>query len=171
MMKTIFSLGLLIIVSSCAGYTGWYFGHIHGFTKAKDQYSGIPYTSKSLLFDSIKNSKPEQESVSKTLRQIALDEAQRRLLKQQVAKMSEKMRKEFKPSQQQRSQSASIVQLVEKNSACRWTVGRLIELQRIIKTGGKGGDSQFCEEYFNRVSELKTNNCQNSASTFSGFCG
>lgn len=73
-------------------------------------------------------------------------------------------------NQQQSRKTYSVARVEEKNAGCRWTVGRLNELKRIIGTGGRGRDSQFCPAYVKRREELEKLQCQNRSFSFSGVC-
>ncbi len=49
----------------------------------------------------------------------------------------------------------------EKSADCRWTVGRIVKLQKTIERGGKGSESKFCDEYKKRVKEMVAKKCAN----------
>ena len=176
-MGRLFLIGLsMFLLVVCVGYTGWYFGHIEGFAKAKAQYSiNVISQSKSKLefpIQTLKSQSLISHSPSNT--RFKTKSAPRtnttQQIKQQVVKMDRLIKQTGRLSQQQRRQTYSVAKLEEKNAGCRWTVGRLGELQRIINTGGRGSDSQFCEAYKRRLKELSEQHCQNQFSAFGDVC-
>jgi len=172
-----FLIGLsVLLLVMCIGYTGWYFGHIEVFAEAKAQYSiSVISQSKSKLElpkQTLKSQPPIPHSPSntrfKTKSTTRTNTTQQ--IKQQVVRMDRLIKPTNKLNREQRRQTYSVAMLEEKNSGCRWTVGRLNELQRIINTGGMGRDSQFCGAYNKRLNELSKLNCMNQRSAFSGVC-
>ena len=64
-----------------------------------------------------------------------------------------------------------IALLEEKTVNCRWTVGRLDELKRVIESGGKGKNSRFCGEFGKRGIEMLGMGCLiRDSVVFSGIC-
>ena len=176
-MGRLFLTGLsVLLLVMCTGYTGWYFGHIKGFAEAKAQYSiGVISQPKSKLKLPVQTLKSESaisrstpKTRFKTKTAPSTNTTQR--IKKQVVKMDNLIKRTDKLNQQKSRQTYSVAKLEGKNAGCRWTVGRLGELQRIIKTGGKGRDSQFCEAYISLINELSELNCLNQSSAFSGVC-
>jgi len=180
MSNLVFTGLILLLMVACAGYTGWYFGYNEGFAKAKAQYSQQSVALSNYQFTAQKakptphrnplSSKTHLSSKTGTTAKPQPRTNTTHQLQGQVARMDRLIEKTARQNQQQSSQVYKVAKLREKNSACRWTVGRLGELQRIIKTGGKGRESQFCEEYKRRAKELTTQECQNRLSAYGGVC-
>jgi hypothetical protein len=96
-------------------------------------------------------------------------------LNQQIEKVQRKTKIIDRKNNNERriSQSRLPIKKVikEKTPLCRWTLGRIGELKRIINTGGKGSKSQFCSEYDKRVFEMRKHSCLNyRRSNFGGVC-
>lgn len=135
---------------ACAGYTGWYFGHIDGYSEAKAQFERHRPTRK----------KPSiKPSYSRTKAKRKPRSIRRAPTKATVTKRLPKQQKKYSPP---------VVK--ERTVICRWTVGRLDELERIIKTGGRGKKSAWCKNYKERLDELRINSCSTSRNSFSGTC-
>lgn len=64
-------------------------------------------------------------------------------------------------SQKASQSSAPAQRTPEESSAhCRWLVGRIKELKRIIASSEYSGKSKSCKEYYKRRSEFGRANCQ-----------
>ncbi len=160
-MQKILVFVSFLLVSACAGYVGWYFGHISGFEKAKAQYypsiqnnNNANVSRKTAPKSSTKKSnrlpKYQYKDNSKSVK-----EAQR------IINKANKIKRKQSNSTGKVASSKSKV-IAEKSPICRWTIGRLIELERIINSGGRGVNSRFCAEYKQRDRELSSNHCLNS---------
>ena len=174
-LKVFFFIGL-VIFSACVAYTGWYFGFNAGFAKAKNQYSKSFYssvhTAKPSIVNSLQNNSSGVKRISsgssKPIFQFAdnaksVQEAKRVIEKAKRLKRNENNRNENSRYRSGflRTAKAEPKLLPEKSVNCRWTVGRLGELSRIIRSGGKGRDSKFCEEFRLRLGELAEHKCNN----------
>ncbi|MCW8876096.1 MAG: hypothetical protein OQJ89_09915 [Kangiellaceae bacterium] len=166
----------LAIFTACVAYTSWYFGFNAGFDKAKSQYSKSFYSPSSKV-EAPKVKVPSTNRVAPILPKSKFQFADNSRSVQEANRVIQKA-KRIRGNQSKQRQSDFVrtaksdsILLSEKTVNCRWTVGRLEELTRIIRSGGKGSRSRFCKEYKQRLGELAELNCSNRNNrVFSGMC-
>jgi len=145
----------MLIVLPVSTYTGWYYGKITGYEKAKHEKSeDINYTQKretnpnKLKYKTKIQANPNQFNYKKP----------QKTAQQSLREMNQIVEETRRLSYKQARSNPT--KTTEKGAECRWTVGRIEELERIINTGGKGRKSNFCGEYNSRIGELYRLNCQ-----------
>jgi hypothetical protein len=163
-MERILIILIILIILPISTYTGWYFGNITGYEKAKNQQdNSTNYNVKREVVPNQLDYKPRKRitpnrpsykippSQSNYKRNQKTAQQSLNDMKRIVAKTKALNKKQVS----HRSKN-----ITEKSSKCRWTKGRIEKLTSIIKTGGKGNRSVFCSEYNKRVNELNIFECQ-----------
>lgn len=151
-MERILIILIILIILPISTYTGWYIGNINGYDRAKKQQNkNTGYNVKRKII-------PDQLKRKTSTKTIRNQPKYRKTAQQSLNEMNKIV--EATKALNKRQTSNHSKKITEKNSGCRWTVGRIENLERIIKTGGKGRESVFCEEYNKRVYELTKLNCQ-----------
>jgi len=158
-MERILIILIILIILPISAYTGWYFGKIDGYEKArKETNESINYNNNN-NYNKKRTTIPNQSKykAKTTPNQFNYKKSQK-TVKQSLKEMNEIVEETKRLNNRQVKSSSKGIE--EKGVECRWTAGRIEELTRIIKTGGKGKESLFCGEYSRRIGELYRLNCQ-----------